>query len=132
MYFDSNLYLRQMMVGGSLYTPDWYISLAHGSGDPYSQPVSVWEIPGTATPLTTAWVDDPSTASLEYLSTIMNDDVVDVEIPANTEIRYWVIRNELPSNQWQWIGRFNNYPLSVSAGDIVRFSPGSLKISIST
>lgn len=131
-YYDGAKYLRQMMIGGSLYTPQWYISLAKGGGDPYDEPVSSWEVPGTATLLTTTWVDDPINASQSYISTITNEQTVNIVVPNNATMTYWVIRDGLSSNVWQFIGRFNNYPLSVAAGDIVRFSPGALKISFTT
>lgn len=131
-YFDSALMMRQMMVGGSLYTPAWYISLAKGGSDPYATTRATWEITGTSTPLTTGWQNDPLNTSQNYTSAIQNVDTVDVPVPFATTITYWVIRNGLSTDQWQFIGRFNNYPLSVATGDIVRFAPGNLKIAFST
>lgn len=131
VYFNSMLALHQMMLGGALYSPDWYITLAKGSSNPYTTGRSSWQIPGTATPLTTGWSDDPLTTTQTYVAAISNSSTVDVVIPAADTITYWVI-SQGTGDTWQFIGRFNNYPLSVSAGDTVRFLPGALRIAIST
>lgn len=132
VYFNSMLALRQMMLGGALYSPDWYITLAKGGSNPYTTGRSTWQIPGTATLLTTGWADDPLTTTQTYVAAISNTSTVDVVVPAADTITYWVISLGSTGDTWQFIGRFNNYPLSVSSGDTVRFLPGALRIAIST
>jgi hypothetical protein len=132
LYFDNGKYIRQMLIGGSVYTPSWYLSLAKGGSNPYSTIRDTWEVPGTATALTTTWQDDSLTSSSSYLSVISNTTTVNVTVPNAATITYWVIRDGLATDKWQFLGRFNNYPLSVAAGDTLRFLPGTLKIGFST
>lgn len=131
-YFSNAKYIRQMLVGGSIYTPSWYLSLCTNTGNPWTQPRSTWEVPGTSTLLTTTWQDDPQDASNAYLSMASNTTTINLVVPGAASVRYWVLRNGLAEDKWQFIGRFSNYPLSVAAGDTLRFLPGTLKLGFST
>lgn len=129
LYTDGVPILLQMMAGGDIYSPDWYISLGH-TVSPFNTPASKYEILGTRVPLETDWEADPTFASDTYRDAIQSVDMVEVPTPNAATVVYYMIWNGEAATKWTWYGRVWNYPLATEAGDYVRFLPGALKIII--
>jgi hypothetical protein len=130
LYTDGTKGILQMLAGGSIYTPDWHISLGISTGNPFSSPVSGYEVAGSRVPLVTGWTTDPGYATNVYQDGVMSTQMVNVPTPGPASVRYYLIWDGMSATKFTWYGRLQNYDLYTEAGDYVRFPAGSLKIII--